>query len=155
MAPKHHRRQLWVITAVSATILLVLTLAFGLGLGLGLRHHHRIGNGSQTATTSVLPVVAPQTSENFVVGSIVGQYPQDRRYNFTVALANAAPDGFNKTMLVVNGASSRPCALIIPLLCIALRRLQRHLGVVWRFWKTSTCIRFVEVPAWHLLRLWS
>ena len=57
---------------------------------------------------------------NFVVGSIVGQSPQDRRYNFTAALANGAPDGVNKTMLVVNGTPLRSRAVIIPLPCIAL-----------------------------------
>ena len=123
MPPKlSHRRQPWVIAAVSAAIFLVLALALGLGLGLGLKHRHR--NGSQTTPTSALPVLTPQTSENFVVGSIVGQSPQDRRYNFTVALANGAPDGVNKTMLVVNGASLRHCVVIIHLLCIALRRSQ-------------------------------
>jgi hypothetical protein len=107
-----HRRQLWVITAVTAAILLVLALALSLGLGLGLRHRHR--NGSQTSPTSALLGLTPQTSENFVVGSIVGQSPQDRRYNFTVALANGAPDGVNKTMLVVNGAFLlRLCAVIM------------------------------------------
>ena len=112
------RRPPWVITTVAATILLVLALALGLGLGLGLRHRHRNGtNGSQTTPTSALPFLTPQTSENFVVGSIVGQSPQDRRYNFTIALANGAPDGVNKTMLIVNGVSLRLHAVIIlPLL---------------------------------------
>jgi hypothetical protein len=132
--PLHRRQPGGVITAVFATVLLVLALALGLGLDLGLghRHRHRNGiinsNGSQTTPTSALPVLTPQTSENFVVGSIVGQSPQDRKYNFTVALANGAPDGVNKTMLVVNGASLRPCAVIILLLCIRRRRLQGSLG---------------------------
>jgi hypothetical protein len=106
------RRPPWIVAAVATTVLLILALALGLGLGLGLRHRHHNNavndsNSSQTTPTSALPVLAPQTSENFVVGSIVGQPPQDRRYNFTVALANGAPDGVNKTMLVVNGASLR------------------------------------------------
>src|SRR5579863_6529554 len=124
-----HRRPLWVITAVAATFLLVLALALGLALGLGLSHRHRNGtNGSRTTPTSALPFLIPQTSQNFVVGSIVGQSPQDRRYNFTIALTNGAPDGVNKTMLVVNGMSLRPRVVIILPICIALQRLQGSLG---------------------------
>ena len=102
------RRHPWILIA-AATTALVLALALGLGLGLGLKHHH--SNDSQTSpSTSALPLLTPQTSSNFVVGTIVGQSPQDRTYNFTVALANGAPDGVNKTMLVVNGA----CAFTFP-----------------------------------------
>ena len=111
------RRRLWILIAATTTTL-VLALALGLGLGLGLRHHHSIttSNDSQTSpSTSALPLLTPQTSNNFVVGSIAGQSPQDRRYNFTVALANGAPDGVNKTMLVVNGTPLRSCAVIFPL----------------------------------------
>ncbi len=93
-----------VITAVA----IVLALVLGLGLGLGLKHRHH--NTSQASpSTEALPFLDPQTSSNFVVGSIVGQSPQDRTYNFTLSLANGAPDGVNKTMLVVNGTSLRPC----------------------------------------------
>ena len=93
---------LWILTAV-----VVLALGLGLGLGLGLKHHHH--HASTTASTKTLPYLIPQTSNNFVVGSIVGEPAQDRNYNFTVALANGAPDGVNKTMLVVNGTSLRSC----------------------------------------------
>jgi len=128
----------WLIAAVVTSILLVLALALGLGLGLGLKHNGSAtdgGDGSQAYHFSAPPFLIPQTSENFVVGSIVGQHPQDRRYDFTIALANGAPDGVNKTMLVVNGASLGLCAVVILLLCVALRRLQGSLEVVWRFWK--------------------
>lgn len=92
----------------------VPALALGLGSGpsLGLKHRH-----SETSTpTSALPLLAPQTSSNFVIGTIVGQSPQERTYNFAIAFANGAPDGVNKTMLVVNGAPLRSCAVIISLL---------------------------------------
>ena len=91
--------RLWILTAA-----VVLALGLGLGLGLGLKHRHH-----DSASTEALPFLSPQTSSNFVVGSIVGQSPQDRNYNFTLALANGAPDGVNKTMLVVNGTSLRSC----------------------------------------------
>jgi hypothetical protein len=86
---------------IIAAVVIVLALVLGLGLGLGLKHRHH--NASQS--TEALPFLNPQTSSNFVVGSIVGQLPQDRTYNFTLSLANGAPDGVNKTMLVVNGTS--------------------------------------------------
>ena len=107
----------WILIAAATTVTaLVLALALGLGLGLGLRrHHHTTSNDSQTSpSTSSLPLLTPQTSNNFIVGSIVGQSPQDRMYNFTVAFANGAPDGVNKTMLVVNGAPLSSRVVIIP-----------------------------------------
>ena len=94
-----------IITAI-ATAVVILALALGLGLGLGLKHHRRHRASSSTQSLSFL---TPQTSNNFIVGSIVGQSPQDRKYNFTLSLANGAPDGVNKTMLVVNGTSLHPC----------------------------------------------
>jgi hypothetical protein len=76
--------------------LVVLALSLGLGLGLGLKHHHHHSDNSELETLS------PQTSSNFTVGSIIGQPSQERNYNFTIQTANGAPDGVNKTMLVVN-----------------------------------------------------
>lgn len=94
-----------IITAI-VTTLVILALALGLGLGLGLKHRHRNTSQAQASpSTQSLPVLIPQTSDNFVVGSIVDQSPQDRKYNFALSLANGAPDGVNKTMLVVNGTS--------------------------------------------------
>ncbi|KAF8489093.1 multicopper oxidase 2A [Russula emetica] len=95
------------IITVIATAVVILALALGLGLGLGLRHHPH--NASQASpSTQSLSFLTPQTSNNFIVGSIVGQSPQDRKYNFTLSLANGAPDGVNKTMLVVNGMYPGP-----------------------------------------------
>jgi hypothetical protein len=96
-----------IVTAI-VTAVGILALALGLGLGLGLKHHRH--NASQTSSsTQSLSFLTPQTSNNFIVGSIVGQSPQDRKYNFTLSLANGAPDGVNKTMLVVNGTSLHTC----------------------------------------------
>jgi hypothetical protein len=112
MASTKHLRSsfgphLRIITAI-ATAVVILALALGLGLGLGLKHHRH--NASQaSSSTQSLSFLTPQTPSNFIVGSIVGQSPQDRKYNFTLSLANGAPDGVNKTMLVVNGTSLRPC----------------------------------------------
>ena len=96
------------IFAVSA-IVIILALTLGLGLGLGLKHRHHANASQAVPPTSTLPLLTPQTSNNFVVGSIIGKSSQDRTYNFTIALANGAPDGVNKTVVVVNGMYLRPC----------------------------------------------
>jgi hypothetical protein len=93
------------VIIVIATAVVILALALGLGLGLGLKHHRH----KASPLTQSLSFLTPQTSNNFIVGSIVGQSPQDRKYNFTLSLANGAPDGVNKTMLVVNGTTLHPC----------------------------------------------
>ena len=99
-----HRR---IVTAIATTVI-VLALALGLGFGLGLKHHRHDASRASQSTQS-LPFLTPQTSNNFTVGSVADQSPQDRKYNFTISLANGAPDGVNKTMLVVNGTSLCPC----------------------------------------------
>ncbi|KAI9439400.1 multicopper oxidase 2A [Lactarius psammicola] len=99
-ASRRAANRFWIVIGLTVS-LVVLALALGLGLGLGLKHH-RNSNSSAPQTLS------PQTSNNFVVGSILGQPPQERRYNFTIQVANGAPDGVNKTMLVVNGAYPGP-----------------------------------------------
>src|SRR6266702_5817889 len=91
-ASRRAAHRFWIVIGLAVS-LVVLALALGLGLGLGLKHHHHHSNSS---------ALSPQTSNNFVVGSILGQSPQERRYNFTIQVANGAPDGVNKTMLVVN-----------------------------------------------------
>jgi iron transport multicopper oxidase len=96
-----YRPRLWIITGLTTVV--VLALGLGLGLGLGLKHHH--DDASTSPSTEALPFLTPQTSDNFVVGTIVGQSFQDRGYNLTLALSNGAPDGVNKTMLVINGTS--------------------------------------------------
>ena len=82
-----------------AAVVVGLALGLGLGLGLGLKHHHHHSNQDNNK----LETLSPQNSSNFVVGSIIGEPSQERNYNFTIQAANGAPDGVNKTMLVVNG----------------------------------------------------
>lgn len=90
-------------------LLAALALVLGLGLGLGLRHKHKSADSSIQTTpgneiNQTLPFLQSPPQSNFVLGSTVkGQSPQTRTYNFTVEQANGAPDGANKTMLVVNG----------------------------------------------------
>ena len=52
------------------------------------------------------PTVKPPSFENFVVKGLAGQPPQTRYYDFVVSQMTGAPDGFSKSMLVVNGALS-------------------------------------------------
>ena len=95
--------------AIASTVV-ILALTLGLGLGLKRHRHNASAQASNSLpTTQSLPFLTPQTSNNFTVGSIVGQSPQDRKYDFTISLANGAPDGVNKTMLVVNGTSRSLC----------------------------------------------
>jgi hypothetical protein len=103
------------LITISAGIALVvvLTLALGLGLGLGLKKTHQspsISNHIVTASTdlalsSQLPPLKPTPEDNFVLGTIIGQPPQTRRYHFTVSEVQGAPDGVSKPMLVVNGTT--------------------------------------------------
>ena len=52
--------------------------------------------------------VSVPSPNNFVVGSIIGQPPTTRHYNFVVSQRQGAPDGFSKPMLVVNGMYPGP-----------------------------------------------
>lgn len=144
-----------IVTAI-VTAVVILALALGLGLGLGLKHHRH--NASQaSSSTQSLSFLTPQTSNNFIVGSIVGQSPQDRKYNFTLSLANGAPDGVNKTMLVVNGTSLHTCRNCgsafwcwydVPrpfwLLCVPGSRLRRRLGALHCFGQVSSLLKSLE-----------
>ena len=138
-----------IITAI-ATAVVILALVLGLGLGLGLKHHRHKASPS----TQSLSFLTPQTSNNFIVGSIVGQSPQDRKYNFTLSLANGAPDGVNKTMLVVNGTSLCPCrhcssavwcCYDVPrpfwLLCVPGSRPRRQLSALHCFGQLSSLLK--------------
>lgn len=49
------------------------------------------------------PTVAVPSPDNFVVGSIAGEPPRTRYFDFVVSVMIGAPDGFTKPMLVVNG----------------------------------------------------
>ncbi|EKM52895.1 uncharacterized protein PHACADRAFT_186926 [Phanerochaete carnosa HHB-10118-sp] len=46
--------------------------------------------------------------ENFIVGGIHGEPPTTRYYDFVVTQLNGAPDGFERSMLVVNGMYPGP-----------------------------------------------
>ncbi|GJE96139.1 multicopper oxidase [Phanerochaete sordida] len=62
----------------------------------------------ETALAARGNTVSLPSASNFVVGSIIGQPPTTRHYNFVVSEMKGAPDGFTKTMLVVNGVFPGP-----------------------------------------------
>ncbi|KAI1345592.1 Cupredoxin [Xylaria sp. FL0043] len=65
----------------------VVTLALGLGLGLGWRHYGKL---------------------SLDTGFDVTDQPQTREYVFNISQALAAPDGFQKPMILANGQSPGP-----------------------------------------------
>lgn len=70
--------------------MVVLALALGLGLGLGLK---KTSNTSYVTTNSSFLL-----DQNFVVTNIT----TTRYYEFVISEATGSPDGFERTMLVVN-----------------------------------------------------
>lgn len=122
--PQHQRprSKKVLLFGASAALIIILALALGLGLGLGLKHHHSpssstssSGNSNSSSNPSNLPLLQRTPPENFILGTIRGQPPQTRFYNFTVGEVWGAPDGVGKRMLVVNGTCSsvRQCSSYI------------------------------------------
>lgn len=70
--------------------------------GLLFTSHREVSETSFVHVSSSLTVQS-QPESAFVLSSIVGQPPQTRVYDFFVGLAEGAPDGVQRTMLVVNG----------------------------------------------------
>ncbi|KAI0092237.1 multicopper oxidase 2A [Irpex rosettiformis] len=101
---------------MSALLVVILALGLGLGLGLGLRNHSHSASPPQNVSSSgtgttnssnLLPLLATPPN-NFVLGTIKGQPPQTRFYNFTISKVQGAPDGVSKPMLVANGIFPGP-----------------------------------------------
>ena len=83
------RRKLCIVSGVVVGIV-VVALALGLGLGLGLKT--RSSNYVTTNSTFLLDPSFDITST-----------PTTRYYEWIVEEMSGAPDGFERTMLVVNG----------------------------------------------------
>lgn len=114
-AVRSPRRKTPVLLAAAAGGVVVLALALGLGLGLGLKHHSSSSESTSSSTNgtanATLSRVTPQDSSAFVLrGNAMRTEPaQTRTFEFVLEERLGAPDGFEKTMLVVNGALvSRP-----------------------------------------------
>lgn len=98
--------------AAVATALLLVAVALGVGLGVGLRHRKSVADDASAtiAPTSQRAPLAVQTppESNFVLKgqtAMSAEAPTTRYYDFVVQQRDGAPDGFNKSMLVVNGRS--------------------------------------------------
>jgi hypothetical protein len=111
--PRRTRRGTTIAIGAGVALVVVLALALGLGLGLGLKKHHSSSSSGDTSGNSTspssLPPLVTTPPENFVLGTIAGQSPQTRTYNFTVSQVQGAPDGVSKRMLAVNGTMSELC----------------------------------------------
>ncbi|KAM0753984.1 hypothetical protein T439DRAFT_169004 [Meredithblackwellia eburnea MCA 4105] len=89
--------------------IVVLALALGLGLGLGLKHKH--SSSTSTTTNSSSLNVIPQNSSAFILrgaAAMASEPAQTRTYHFSLEERQGAPDGYKKTMLVVNGIFPGP-----------------------------------------------
>ncbi|KAI0903621.1 Cupredoxin [Ustulina deusta] len=118
-AKKHQQRTVPLCLFITASVCFcVVTLALGLGLGLGWRHY-----GTKPATARFdhsyygipedLEVISPgqliNTKELALdTGFDVSDQPQTREYVFNISQALAAPDGFQKPMILANGQSPGP-----------------------------------------------
>ncbi|POY75890.1 hypothetical protein BMF94_0973 [Rhodotorula taiwanensis] len=101
--------------AAVATALLLVAVALGVGLGVGLRHRKSVADDASAtiAPTSQRAPLAVQTppESNFVLKgqtAMSAEAPTTRYYDFVVQQRDGAPDGFNKSMLVVNGMYPGP-----------------------------------------------
>lgn len=111
--PRHNALRRFYLGAVVGAIL--LAIALGAGLGVGLKKKSSQAHPSLASTSSSSPdgsdrdVQVPPAS-NFVLRGqqALAQEPaRTRYYDFVLEQRSGAPDGFQKTMLVVNGKSSR------------------------------------------------
>ena len=94
---------------------ILLAVALGAGLGAGLKKKSGNAHPSLASTSSLSPngsdrnVQVPPASNFILRGQqVLAQEPATTRYyDFVLEQRNGAPDGFNKTMLVVNGEFTR------------------------------------------------
>lgn len=83
--------------------IVVLALALGLGLGLGLKKNHYVTTNSTFLLDPSFDVFTTTTTTRY--------------YEWVIEEMTGAPDGFERTMLVVNGEGTRITCRIFPLIC--------------------------------------
>lgn len=97
----------------------LVTLALGLGLGLGWRRYGstsrtlQVNNSSYYGISEGLEVISSSALINakelaLDTGFVVSNQPRTREYVFNISQALAAPDGFEKPMILANGQSPGP-----------------------------------------------
>lgn len=110
------------ITSLTGLILTILSFVFGVGCGLGIGVPYYGGSSlssafSRPTTTHGIPDDLPivptaqlinRTELDLATGFTMADAPGVREYDFTISLGLAAPDGFWKPMVLVNGQSPGP-----------------------------------------------
>lgn len=115
------------ITSLTGLILAILSFVFGVGCGLGIGVPYYGGSSLSHAFTNRppsdnnpsgmiipddLPIIPAaqltNRTELDLATGFVASVPQVREYDFTISMALAAPDGFWKPMVLVNGQSPGP-----------------------------------------------
>lgn len=111
------------ITSLTGLILTILSFVFGVGCGLGigipyyggssLSHAFSRPSNNPSGIPDDLPIVpaaqlSNRTELDLDTGFAFSAVPRVREYDFTVTLGLAAPDGFWKPMVLVNGQSPGP-----------------------------------------------
>ncbi|KAM0786984.1 hypothetical protein ACM66B_002402 [Microbotryomycetes sp. NB124-2] len=113
--PKRFRRRgLSVLLASVVAVVVVLAVALGVGLGVKKRN---IRSLNSPASSPEVPAdsdkhnVTPQNSSSFILRGAQAmslESPQERIFNFVLDQRYGSPDGFNRSMLVVNGLFPGP-----------------------------------------------
>ncbi|KAI0477945.1 multicopper oxidase [Xylaria cf. heliscus] len=122
MIPDKGRRQrtvpLWLLIMMLVCSC-ITTLALGLGLGMRWAHDRTVFEAAQPDHNSHygipdgLEVIALEQLINtkelsLSTGFVISSQPQTREYVFDISQALAAPDGFQKPMILANGQSPGP-----------------------------------------------
>ncbi|KAJ8121003.1 hypothetical protein ONZ43_g2438 [Nemania bipapillata] len=117
-----HRRRRTVpsrLFITTITFVSIAALALGLGLGLGWRHYWNKPTAAQFNYNGydkmpedfekISPEQLINTRElDLDTGFVVSDHPRTREYIFDISEARAAPDGFQKPMILANGQSPGP-----------------------------------------------
>ena len=110
------------ITSLTGLILTILSFVFGVGCGLGIGIPYYGGSSlshafsrpsSHNGIPDDLPIISAaqltnRTELDLETRFTFSESPQARDYDFTISLGLAAPDGFWKPMVLVNGRSPGP-----------------------------------------------
>jgi len=95
---RFQRNKRCIIISIAITSICLLALILGLAIGL-TRHHQGSSSGNSDAGVKNFPQEFVLSGNNFTISS----QPTTRYYEFNITQRNGSPDGYQRTMLVVNG----------------------------------------------------
>lgn len=95
---RFQRNKRCIIISIAITSVCLLALILGLAIGL-TRHHQGSSSGNSDAGVKNFPQEFVLSGNNFTISS----QPTTRYYEFNITQRNGSPDGYQRTMLVVNG----------------------------------------------------